>query len=127
MGIAAFLSGIIGAMGLGGGGVLILFLVLFMDMPQLQAQGINLVFFIPIAAVSLVIHSKNKLVKWKLALPMIITGVIGILLGIFLLDKLPTNILRYCFAGLILIIGIRELWTAIAEIIKRKKRKSSDT
>ena len=41
---AGLLSGIIGAMGLGGGAVLIIYLSVFTDMPQLKSQGINLLF-----------------------------------------------------------------------------------
>ena len=44
---AGLLSGIIGAMGLGGGAVLIIYLSVFTDMPQLKSQGINLLFFYP--------------------------------------------------------------------------------
>ena len=43
--LAGLFSGIIGAMGLGGGAVLIIYLSVFTDMPQLEAQGINLIFF----------------------------------------------------------------------------------
>ena len=43
--IAGFLSGLIGSMGFGGGGVLIIYLVIFTNTPQIVAQGINLIFF----------------------------------------------------------------------------------
>ena len=42
--LAGLLSGIIGGMGLGGGAVLIIYLTVFMDIKQLSAQGINLLF-----------------------------------------------------------------------------------
>ena len=45
--LAGTLSGVIGAMGLGGGGVLIIYLTLFLGMEQGIAQGVNLIFFIP--------------------------------------------------------------------------------
>ena len=47
--IAGIISGILGAMGFGGGGILILYLTLYKDMPQVVSQGINLLFFIPSA------------------------------------------------------------------------------
>ena len=40
------LSGVIGALGMGGGGVLIIFLSAFAGLDQLKAQGINLLFFL---------------------------------------------------------------------------------
>lgn len=63
--ISAFLTGILASMGLGGGMILILYMTLIAGMEQLTAQGVNLLFFIPIAAAALIIHTKNKLVKWK--------------------------------------------------------------
>ncbi len=45
--LAVILSAAVSAMGLGGGGVLILYLTLVRDVPQLEAQGINLLFFTP--------------------------------------------------------------------------------
>ena len=41
------ISGIITAMGMGGGTILILLLTLFAGINQHNAQGINLIFFIP--------------------------------------------------------------------------------
>ena len=61
--LAGLFSGVIGAMGLGGGAVLIIYLALFTDTAQLKAQGINLLFFIPIAAAAVIVYSIKKCVK----------------------------------------------------------------
>ena len=58
---AAFLTGIFASLGLGGGMILILYMTIFAGYTQLDAQGINLIFFIPIALLSLIIHTKSKL------------------------------------------------------------------
>lgn len=50
IGIVAFLTGITASMGLGGGFILVIYLTIFAQMPQLAAQGVNLIFFLPIAA-----------------------------------------------------------------------------
>ena len=63
--LAAFFSGLAGSLGLGGGGVLVLYLVLALGMPQLKAQGINLLFFIPCAVLSSIVYSFKKLIDWK--------------------------------------------------------------
>ena len=55
--ISAFLTGILASMGLGGGMILILYMTLIAGMEQLTAQGVNLLFFIPIAAFLLWCHS----------------------------------------------------------------------
>ena len=55
--LAGLLSGIAGAMGLGGGGVLIIYLTLLADLSQQKAAGINLIFFIPISILAVIIYA----------------------------------------------------------------------
>ena len=50
--IAAFFAAVLGSLGMGGGGVLLIYLTVFQNMAQLDAQGMNLLFFLPIAALS---------------------------------------------------------------------------
>lgn len=108
--IVSFLTGIFASMGLGGGMVLIIYLTVFAGVNQLSAQGINLVFFIPIAIISLIIHTKNKLIEWKKIAPPIICGTIGVFIGSLLANNLGSDILSKLFAIFLIIIGIRELF-----------------
>ena len=57
--IAGFISGTAGALGLGGGGILVIYLTVFAGVEQFQAQGINLLFFIPSAAIAVFLHWKK--------------------------------------------------------------------
>ncbi len=51
----------IGAMGMGGGGVLLIYLTAFAHVPQLKAQGINLISFLPTGLLATVIYAvKNR-------------------------------------------------------------------
>ncbi len=108
--LAGLFSGILGSMGLGGGGILIIYLSLFTDIKQLTAQGINLLFFIPIGVLSLIIYSAKKQIKWKITLKIAMFGVIGAISGIFLADFLGGDITRKIFGGLLVIIGILEIF-----------------
>ena len=76
--IVGFLSGVTASLGLGGGFVLLLYLTAIANMDQLQAQGINLVFFLPIAALSLIIHAKNGLIEKEPLLPAIGFGLVDV-------------------------------------------------
>lgn len=105
--IAGVLSGILGAMGFGGGGILILYLTLMKDMPQLAAQGINLIFFIPSAVLAVFIHRKNHLIEKKSAGRMIIFGFIGIALGYLILRVLDENIIRKIFSVILILMGVK--------------------
>ena len=61
--LAGLLSGICASMGLGGGFVLLVYLTLFTQLSQLDAQLTNLVFFLPIAVLSVILHLKNQLIE----------------------------------------------------------------
>ena len=109
--IASFLSGVAGAMGLGGGGVLVLYLTLCLNMPQIKAQGINLIFFVPCAVIAIILHSKNKLIDWKKTIPVILGGIIGVVIGMMIVNIISTDLLSKLFAGLLIIMGIHEFFS----------------
>lgn len=108
--IAGIVSGILGAMGFGGGGILILYLTLYKDMPQTVSQGINLLFFIPSAILAIIFHIKNKLIDKKTALIYIGYGLVGVVLGFLLLNRLEDNTLRTIFAVMLTAVGIKGLF-----------------
>ena len=94
------LGGLIGGMGMGGGTILIPLLTLFLNVPQLQAQTINLISFIPMAIVSLIIHIKNKLVDFK-ALFKVLPFALGFsVLSSFFALQTDSNNLRTIFGVL---------------------------
>lgn len=110
IGLVSFFTGVTASMGLGGGFVLLIYLTAFAGVPQLEAQGINLIFFLPIAALSLIFHAKNKLIEKQPLLPTILTGVLGVVLGVFLAGVLGSKWLSKLFALFILFVGLRELF-----------------
>ncbi len=108
--IAGVLSGMLGSMGLGGGGVLIIYLTLFAGLEQQLAQGINLIFFIPMAILSIIIYFKKKLISWSIAWPMAILGVIGSFIGTYIAGFMNNNILGKIFGVLLFIMGLIQLF-----------------
>ena len=99
------LGGLIGGMGMGGGTILIPLLTLFLNIPQLQAQTINLISFIPMAIVSLVIHIKNKLVDFGALLKVLPFALTFSIIGSIFALKINSNILRTIFGVFMLLIG----------------------
>lgn len=108
--LIGFLTGLAASMGLGGGFILIIYLTVFWGVGQAAAQGVNLLFFLPIALFSAIIHSKNKLIEWKIVPFSVVAGVIGAALGSFLSFTLDETVLRMMFAGLVLLIGLKEVF-----------------
>ena len=108
--LIGFLAGFAGGLGVGGGGILLLYLTAFAGVDQLSAQGINLLFFIPTAAVAIILHFKNGYIKLKTALFSVLFGLPFVNFGFFIAESIDKTLLRLCFALLLLIIGARELF-----------------
>ena len=112
---AAFFTGIFASLGVGGGMILIIYLTVFAGFDQLAAQGINLVYFIPIAALSVILHSRNHLIEWKKIIPSIIAGILFAALGTLAAKSIGSDGLKKIFAVFILLIGIKELFSKPAD------------
>lgn len=108
--LAGLMSGIVGGMGLGGGAVLIIYLTVFKDMEQLKAQGINLLFFIPIATLAVIIYAFKKQIKWRVTIPLALGGILGAVGGFFLTDFIGGNFTSKLFGGFLILLGIKELF-----------------
>ncbi len=109
--IAGFFSGAVGAMGLGGGAVLLIYLTAFEKLPQFKAQGMNLIFFIPIAVLAVIIYAFKKEIKWKEILPIIFGGVLGSFGGLYLSKIIGEDFVSKIFAVLLIVLGVRELFS----------------
>jgi len=115
--LAGFFSGAVGAMGLGGGAVLLIYLALFKDTNQLKAQGMNLIFFIPVAILSVGYYAFKKQIKWKVVLPLAAAGLAGAAAGVFLSGVIGNKIIAKIFGGLLIIMGV---WQIISAFKKNK-------
>lgn len=107
---AGIVSGILGAMGMGGGGILVIVLTIFMGYEQSLAQGINLIFFIPCAITAIIIYSRKKLINWKITVPFSLLGCIGSIIGATVSFHTDSKILSVIFGIMLLILGIKELF-----------------
>lgn len=98
-------------MGLGGGAVLLIYLTVFKDVPQLEAQGINLIFFIPVGLLATVIYAIKKQIKWKTTLPLAAGGLVGSVAGLALAGVMGGKITAKIFGGLLVVLGIKEMFS----------------
>lgn len=115
--IAGVLSGIIGSMGLGGGAVLLIYLSLIKGTDQLKAQGINLLFFIPVAVLSVIIYAVKKQINWKVVLILAAGGLIGAAGGVWLSGIIGSRIVAKIFGGLLVAGGV---WQIISSVRKKE-------
>lgn len=110
MALAGLGSGILGAMGMGGGGILIIYLTLIAGLDQRTSQGINLLLFIPCAVAALIPYARKGLIRWKTALWFALLGLAGAALGTYLSGIIETSLLRKGFAILLAAAGLFQLF-----------------
>ena len=115
--LVGFCSGIISGMGIGGGTILIPALLFFTDITQQQAQGVNLIYFVPTAITALITHQKKGNLDWKTAKPLAVMGLAGAAAGAFLAVSLESELLRKIFGGFLFLMGLSEMF---------KKKKGDD-
>ena len=78
-------------------------------LPQQQAQGVNLLYFLPTAATGLLFHMKNKMIRWEIVLPAVITGCVAAAGAAWLAQQIELNWLRKGFGAFLLLAGLMEL------------------
>lgn len=108
--LSGIISGIISGMGIGGGTILIPALTMFASTNQHIAQGVNLLYFIPTAAVALFVHKKNNALDFKAAIPIVLFGIVGAALGAVVALKLNAELLRRMFGIFLFFMGIYEIY-----------------
>ena len=119
--LAGILGGIVGGMGMGGGTLTIPILTIFLSYVQLQAQGINLIAFLPMSVVALIIHAKNHLVAFKETWLLALVGSVFSLTGALVANHISSSVLKKLFA--LFLIGLA-IWQLIEMIKKNKQNKS---
>lgn len=107
--IVGTLLGFLTGLGVGGGSLLILWLTLVLEMSQTAARGINLLFFLPSAAISCYLRWKQGTVTLKKILPAIFAGCAAAAVFSLISTRMDLEILRKLFGVLLLATGIREL------------------
>ena len=108
--LAGAAAGVLSGFGVGGGSLLLIYMTSFAGVAQNQAQGINLLYFLPAAAAALPAHFKNGYVEKGALLPAICAGLACSALTAWAATALDVEILRKCFGGFLIVIGLRELF-----------------
>lgn len=119
--IISLIIAILSGMGVGGGGLLVIYLTLFENTPQVIAQGANLCFFIAAAIASTIYNAKKKKIIWKTTLILSASGVAFSLLGAFIVGIIDPDILRKIFGGMLIVGGISSL---ISAFVKKKQKEN---
>lgn len=105
----ASILGFLAGLGVGGGSLLILWLTMVLGMEQSVARSINLLFFLPAAAVSCLFRWKQGKLDLSASLPAIAAGSAAAALFTWLSGQIETELLKKLFGGMLIFTGLREL------------------
>ncbi|MBQ6893644.1 MAG: sulfite exporter TauE/SafE family protein [Clostridia bacterium] len=108
---ATLIIGVLCGMGLGSGGLFVVYLTVVAGYEQLAAQGLNLYFFIFSTAAALLIHIKKQPLPLSRLLYICTIGSIGCAGGAMLAQGIDRSILRIIFALLLIVSGTVSLFS----------------
>ena len=119
--ITGLISGTVSGTGMGGGTILILILSVFMGVDQHVAQATNLIFFVPTSIAAIITTIKDKLINWKIGIPVAIAGIFGAIIGAKISIKMDVDNLKKYFGIFLSLIAIYEIYSLIKEYKINKK------
>jgi len=122
--LTGIISGAFSGIGMGGGTILILILSVFMGIEQHVAQATNLVFFVPTSITAIITTMKEKLINWRIGIPVAISGIVGAIMGAKISVNMDVNRLKKYFGIFLMLITIYEIYSLI-KTYKRDKTKDN--
>ena len=103
--IVCFVIAALSGMGVGSGGLLVIYLTLIEQVPQLTAQGINLLFFLFASGAALLIHATQRTLYYRTVAVMGLLGAVGAILGSMSAAFLPADVLGKIFGTALILFG----------------------
>ena len=103
--VISFLIAALSGMGLGSGGLLVVFLTLFADVPQIRAQGINLLFFLFSSGASMLRHIRTRTLSFPVIAVVSAAGLLGAIPGTYAALLLPEKLVRILFGSMLAVSG----------------------
>ena len=102
--------GTMASLGVGGGSLLVLWLTTVLHMPSQTARVINLLFFIPTAAISTLLRKRQTGLSLRPLLPAILSGCIAAIIFSRLSTVIEDAMLKRLFGILLVFTGMKELF-----------------
>lgn len=107
--LVALAASTLSGTGIGGGGLLVIYLTLVKNVEQLCAQGINLVFFLSGASSAIPIHLRKRKIDMCAVIIIGLTGAVFAFLGLQVAKLMDGRLLRMIFGAMLAVCGLKVL------------------
>ncbi len=101
-----FILALLTGLGVGSGGLYILYLTLLKDVPQAEAQGLNLIFFITASLAAMTVNLIKKRIPLLPVFILFSSGSVGAVFGSLLAGRINGRLLSMLFGALLALVGI---------------------
>jgi uncharacterized membrane protein YfcA len=111
--VLGFAAGVLaGLFGVGGGILFVPTLVLVASLSQLEAEATSLLAIIPTVIAGTWQQQRYGNVRWRVALVLGLSAIVGVEAGVRVADALPEDVLRRLFAVLMIAVAAQLVWRA---------------
>ncbi len=117
--IISLLIAVLSGLGVGSGGLLVIWLTMFEGISAQTARGLNLLFFVFSASAALIFHILRRRLRLRLIMFMAIFASVGTLIGTYIGSSLDSDRLRKFFGAMLIVSGI---YTLIAKLFSGSKK-----
>jgi uncharacterized membrane protein YfcA len=107
--LVSFFIAILSGLGVGSGGLLMIWMTLVEGISATDARGLNLLFFIFSAGAALVFHILRKRLKYGLVIFMSVFASVGTLVGSYVGSQVSPELLRRLLGGVLAASGVYTL------------------
>ena len=101
--------GFLTGLGVGGGSLLMVWLTAVLGMDAMTARSINLLFYLPGAAIAILFRKRQGKIQWKNVLPPALAGCIAAAVCSQLSTAVDNSWIRKIFGVILIAAGLREL------------------
>ena len=110
---------VLSGMGVGSGGLLVVYLTLAAGMSQAPAQALNLFFFLFAASASTAVNIRRRNIAWGCVILLGLGGAVGAIAGSAIAAVAKPRVLRMLFGIMLTVTGARGLIGTLRDGIKR--------
>ncbi len=121
--IVSFLVALLVGSGVGGGGLFVLFLTLAARLPQKEAQGLNLLFFLAAAGAAFAVNRSKRHFSLSCLLPLAVSGVLFSVAGALAARHADVGLLRRAFGILMILSGVLTFFHGLRKNGERDSQK----